>query len=84
MRIEELKTVKDRRPFEPFEVRMADGRALLIKHPDAVAWGSEHPRTLFCVLPGGEWVIIDVALVTSLGIPAPVPAPNGEGNGGAT
>ena len=37
MRIEELKKAKDRRPFEPFEVRMADGRSLLIKHPDAVA-----------------------------------------------
>jgi hypothetical protein len=36
--IAELKKVKDRRPFEPFLIRTADGREILIRHPDAVAW----------------------------------------------
>lgn len=71
MRIEELKKAKDRRPFEPFEVRMADGRSLLIKHPDAIAWDPDQARIAICGLAGGAWEVVDVALVTSLGIPPP-------------
>jgi hypothetical protein len=71
MKIEELKKVKDRRPFEPFEVRIADGRSLLIKHPDAVAWDPEQSRIVICGLAGSGWEIVDVALITSLGILAP-------------
>jgi hypothetical protein len=71
MRIEELKKAKDRRPFEPFDVRMADGRSHLIKHPDAVAWDPGQSRIAICGLPDGGWEIIDVALVRSLGMPAP-------------
>jgi hypothetical protein len=71
MRIEELKKVKDQHPFQPFTIRMADGREIEIRHPDAVAWGGDHARIAFCIVPGGGWEIIDVALVTSLGMQAP-------------
>jgi hypothetical protein len=71
MKIEELKKAKDRRPFEPFEIRMADGRSLLIKHPDSVAWDPDQTRIAVCGLPGGAWEIVDVALVLSLGVKPP-------------
>src|SRR5207253_892317 len=80
MKFEELKKAKDRRPFEPFEVRMADGRSLPIKHPDALAWDPDQTRIAICGLPGGAWEVIDVALVTALGIPAPA-QPKAGGNG---
>lgn len=80
MRIEELKKTKDQRPFQSFSIRMADGREIQVKHPDAVAWDSDHPRTVICVLPGGGWEVIDIALVTSLGVPAPPAESRAEGN----
>ncbi len=81
MRIEELKKMKDRRPFEPFLIRMADGRELPVKHPDAVSWDPDQIRIAVCGMPGGGTEIIDVALVTSLGLPAQAPPPTPEGNG---
>jgi hypothetical protein len=73
MRIEELRRAKDQRPFQPFAIRTADGREITIAHPDAVAWDpGERPRTLVCIQPGGAWDVVDVALVTSLGMQAPV------------
>ncbi len=71
VRIEELKKAKDQRPFVPFLIRMADGREIEVRHPDAVAWDEGTPRTAVCVPPGGGWEVIEVALITSLGTPIP-------------
>jgi hypothetical protein len=84
MRIEELKRVKDERPFRPFVIRMADGRKVPVTHPDALAWEAdrddetgepEAPFTAVCIVPGGGWVIIELALITALELQPP----DGEG-----
>jgi hypothetical protein len=83
VRIEELKRAKDQRPFRPFWIRMADGRQIEVRHPDAVSWGGEHGRIVSYISPGDEWEVIDIALVTSVGTvggPAPV-QPKTDGNG---
>jgi hypothetical protein len=79
--IEELKKAKDQRPFRPFRIRMADGREIEVRHPDAVAWGGEHSRLVTYISPADDWEEIDVALVTSLGVPASA-QPKAESNGG--
>jgi hypothetical protein len=77
MRIEELKKAKDERPFHPFVIRMADGREIRVSHPDALAWAErepdepeedevEEPDIVFCVIPNGNRIVIDLALVTAL------------------
>jgi hypothetical protein len=76
VRIEELKRVKDERPFRPFVIRMADGNEVRVTHPDALAWAVlepdedngevEEPDIVFCVIPNGNRVVIDLALVTAL------------------
>jgi hypothetical protein len=87
MRIAEIKEAKDQRPFQPFLIRMADGREIQVMHPDAIAWEgivadedngeAAEPLTAICVVPGGRREIIELALVTSLGL-----APAGqEGKG---
>ena len=53
MKIEELKKAKDRRPFQPFSIRMADGREIEVRHPDAVAWEDANARTAVCIVRGG-------------------------------
>jgi hypothetical protein len=76
VRIEELKKAKDERPFRPFVIRMADGKEVPVSHPDAIAWEAavpdeddgepEEPDVAFCVVPGGNRIVIDLALVTAL------------------
>jgi hypothetical protein len=90
VRIDELKKAKDRRPFSPFKIMMADGNSLEVRHPDAVAWGGDKSRIVTYVAPNDDWMMIDIALVTALAGSAPSPSPsgdspaaesNGEGNG---
>jgi hypothetical protein len=81
--VKELKEAKDKKPFEPFFIRMADGQSYEIKHPDAVAWDPGNTRIAICGLEGGRWEIVDIRLVTSLGIPAleSPDFPRADGNG---
>ena len=70
MKLEEIRQVKNQRPFLPFLVRTADGRELRVSHPDAIAWKESSPRIVICSSPGG-WEIIDVGLIVSLAIQEP-------------
>jgi hypothetical protein len=78
MRIQELRQAKDRRPFSPFSIRMADGKDFEVRHPDAVAWGSDRSRIVWYISPADDRVTIDIDLVTALAGPAPSPSPSGE------
>jgi hypothetical protein len=78
MKFDELKKVKDQRPFQPFLVRMADGREVPVNHPDGIAWQPDSPRIAIVAAPGGGWEVIEIALITSLGVQAWVsPGSNG-------
>jgi hypothetical protein len=79
MKIEELRRAKNQQPFQPFRIRMADGREIEIKHPDALAWDADSPRVAFA-LAQGEHHWIEVGLITSL--VSPVPAESAGANGG--
>jgi hypothetical protein len=79
MRLDDLKDAKGRRPFEPFEVNLTDGRAIPVGHPDAVAWqGPDFAPVLHCVLPDGRWEVVNFAAITSLSAAAGV---TDQGNG---
>jgi hypothetical protein len=79
VRIDELKKAKDRRPFQPFLIRTADGREIEMRHPDAIAWGNR--RIVSYVSPTDDWEVIDIALVTSLLTPASPAETKTEGDG---
>ncbi len=78
MKIEDLKKVNDRRPFQPFSIRMADGREIQVRRPDTIAWGPENPRTAIHMLPGGDWEYIEIALISAVHLPAPPSSPSRE------
>jgi hypothetical protein len=82
MRIDELKKAKDQRPFQPFLIEMEDGRAMPVRHPDAVAWDPDRARIAVRTLQGGGWEVIDVALVKSLGLPATSATAESNADGG--
>jgi hypothetical protein len=69
MTIDELRKRRDQRPFRAFRIRMADGAELTVEHPENLAW-DEESRTAVCRSEIG-WDILDLDLVTSLGLPLP-------------
>jgi hypothetical protein len=54
VKLDELRQAKNRRPFHPYTIVMADGGSIEIKHPDAIAWNpGDHRRGAFA-LSGDE------------------------------
>jgi len=64
--IDELRKARDARPFVRFAIRMADGSAVTVRHPENLAWGEEEGIAV-CVSEDGTDVI-DIELVTSLNL----------------
>ena len=65
MTIEQLRLMHQKRPFEPFEIYLADGRSMPVEHPEFLAQ-SPSGRTISVGLANGTHEIIDLLLVTSL------------------
>ena len=66
MTIDELRKARNKQPFTPFVIRMSDGTAITVRHPENIAW-DEETRTAVCLSADGTDVI-DVDLVTSLNL----------------
>ncbi len=65
MTIEQLRKMHQAQPFHPFEIHLADGRSLLVNHPECLAI-SPPGRTIGVGLADGTIEIVDLLLVTSL------------------
>lgn len=52
-----------RQPFEPFAMRLADGRSLEVRHPEMVAVGG---RRIIVVQPDSSWSVVEPLMVVSL------------------
>lgn len=65
MTIEEFKTALQREPFQPFTIRMADGRSFAVKHRDFVA-RSPSGRTVTVYGDDDSSSVLDLLLMTEL------------------
>ncbi len=65
MTIEQLQKLLQARPFQPFDIHLADGRSLPVEHPEFVG-RSPSGRTIGVGLADDPIEIIDLLLVTSL------------------
>jgi hypothetical protein len=82
MTIQELRKAKNKQPFEPFLLHMADGRLIRVRHPDVMAWEPAEeapetgeivqPRMVHVLVPGG-WESVDLERVTALAFSAAEP-----------
>lgn len=63
MDLQGIREALHRRPFEPFTLRLADGRALPVPHPDFVAVGQGR-----VVIIGADdsWSVVEPLMVVSL------------------
>jgi hypothetical protein len=54
-----------REPFEPFSIRLADGRSLEVRHPEFVALS---PRRIIVIADDevGSWAVVEPLLIVSL------------------
>lgn len=76
MDIHGLREALRREPFEPFTIRLADGRSESVKHPEFVALG---PRLVVVVREDNSWSVLEPLLIVSLDYSA---APGKGRNGG--
>ena len=65
MTIDELVRMHQARPFQPFDIYLADGRTLPVEHPEFLA-RSPVGRTIAVGLADGTHEIVDLPLVVSL------------------
>jgi hypothetical protein len=65
MTIDQVRKLHSATPFKPFDVHLADGRALAVDHPELLAI-IPPGRTIVVGLADGTAEIVDLLLVTSL------------------
>jgi hypothetical protein len=65
MAIDELVRMHQAKPFNPFDIYLADGRTLPVEHPEFLA-RSPVGRTISVGLADGSHEIVDLLLVVSL------------------
>ncbi len=53
-------------PFVPFELRLADGRTILVRHPEFVAISANNRRIAVFVQPDDAMMIIEPLLIVSI------------------
>ena len=76
MTIEQLRNAHHAHPFRPFTIRLADGRAYEVPHPDFLSY-SPSGRTIIVHNLDESYGVLDLLLVTDLVVHAPTPA-NGQ------
>jgi hypothetical protein len=67
MTVESIRRVLDAKPFQPFNLHLADGRSISIDHPEFVAYTGAG-RTLFVGGVGEEFELVDLLLVLSISV----------------
>jgi hypothetical protein len=63
MDIQGVREALHREPFQPFSIRLADGRSLPVPHPDFVAVGK---RRLVVIDEDDGWSFVEPLLIVSL------------------
>jgi hypothetical protein len=67
MKEDEVRSMLQRQPFQPFVIHVADGGAVPVKHVDFV-FLAPNGREVIVYQPNGTWQVLDVPLITRLEI----------------
>ena len=65
MTTDQFRATLHQQPFRPFTIRMADGRAFQVAHPDFVAQ-SQSGRTVIVFQADESYSVIDLLLLSEL------------------
>jgi hypothetical protein len=69
MTAEQMRAMREANPFRPFNIRLADGRALNVPHRDFVSQ-SPGGRTIIVYRPDESFSVVDLYLVAELEVQA--------------
>lgn len=69
MTIEQLRNLYQARPFQPFVIRLADGRQIPVVHHDFII-AAPTGRTVIVYQPDDSFNIVDTFLITDLEVKA--------------
>jgi len=67
MKADEVRSMLQRQPFQPFVIHVADGGAIPVKHVHFV-FLAPTGREVIVYQPNGTWQVLDVPLITRLDI----------------
>jgi hypothetical protein len=74
MTIDKIRQLYEARPFHPLTIHLADGRQIVVEHPEFMA-RAPSGRTVVVYQPNDSFNIIDLLLVTDLEVQ---PSSNGK------
>ena len=67
MKIAEVKKMRERVPFRPFSLHLANGEVLPVGHPELLSI-SPDVDDLFSLWVGKEWNLVDVANISRISV----------------
>jgi hypothetical protein len=82
MTVEQLQSVHQARPFQPFTLHLADGSKVHVPHNEFLS-RSPSGRTIVVQGAGDTLSIVDLLLVTRIEVHYPAPTVSTDGNGKA-
>lgn len=71
MKILELKAMRDRAPFRPFQLHLTNGETLPVRHPEVLSIPPEAGVELFVVWVGPQWNLVDAGQVARVSLLKP-------------
>jgi hypothetical protein len=80
MTIDQLRKIHQIRPFQAFDIHLADGRSIPVSHPELLMFAATD-GTFVAGMPGGNMEIVDASLVASVKPRPPASAWRGKQRG---
>lgn len=76
---DQIRELHGAKPFQPFDIDLADGRSLRVSHPECLTV-SRSGKTAVVALPDERFEVVDLSLVASVTLR--VLGPRGDRRGG--
>lgn len=67
MKIEDIRAMRNRAPFRPFQIHLTNGDVLPVKHPEVMLLPSDE-REMFVVWTAKNWNLIEVTQVARVSV----------------
>ncbi len=68
MKISEIRQMRSRAPFRPFQIHLVSGEVLPVQHPEQMSL-PEDEKELFVVWTARDWNLIEATQVARISVP---------------
>lgn len=67
MKIDDIRAMRNRAPFRPFQIHLTNGEIVLVGHPEQMSLPGDE-RELFVVWTDKNWNLLEVAQVARVSV----------------